>query len=393
MEAKRVQSGLDRVRLDLKNKSKEWGRVGLVCNQASICHSGEPAWQAFANDYAELVCFFGPQHGLDSTVQDNMIETGHSRHPATGTKVYSLYSETREPTEEMLADVDTIVFDLLVTGCRIYTYKYTLSACMRAAQKHKKKIVVLDRPNPLGRAIKGPLLDPSRHSFIGEFPIPMQHGMTMGEVARYFHQNIACDLEVVELSGWDSSLAGYEGFGRWPLASPNLSSMDSVLAFVGAVLLEGTNLSEGRGTTLPFQMIGAPYVENASAWMGRICSYLPKVQLSSFYLQPTEFMPAFQKYRGEVCRGFRVHVLDPQSFPGFEFGLALVRASVEMFSEFSWRKPGYEYNFEHLPIDLLLGIRDAPAFFASSDFSVEPQSWAKDAQGFQKENSAVYLYE
>ncbi len=388
-----VQSGLDRVRSSLPKKAKHWGRVGLVCNQASVSLDGRAAWQIFSEGYSQLKCFFGPQHGLDSTVQDNMVETAHSTHSVTGLPVYSLYSETREPTEEMLSGIDTIVFDLLVTGCRIYTYKYTLSACMRAALKYKKKLVVLDRVNPLGGATKGPLLVDTRHSFIGEFPIPMQHGMTMGEIARYFQKEIPCELEVVELAGWDGSKNMEQSGLRWPLASPNLSQFDSVLSFVGTVLLEGTNLSEGRGTTLPFQMIGAPYITMVDKWIARIVEELPKECRKSFFLQPTEFMPSFQKYRSQVCRGFRLHVLDNTRFPGFEFGLALVRATFDMYPEFSWRKPGYEYNFKHLPIDLLLGIEDAPSFFQSKDFSVRPDKWLAASQGFVSDNQGVYLYE
>ncbi len=389
----KLQSGLDAVRPTLKKRHKEWGRVGLVCNQASISGDGQAAWQVFAELYPQLTCFFGPQHGLDSTVQDNMVETGHSEHTFTGLPVYSLYSETREPTEEMLGNVDTIVFDLLVTGCRIYTYKYTLSACMRAALKFKKRLVVLDRMNPLGSEIKGPLLSSTRHSFIGEFPIPMQHGMTMGEIAQYFHQEIPCELEIIRLAGWNPKLTGYCQQLRWPLASPNLSHIDSVLSFVGTVLLEGTNLSEGRGTTLPFQMVGAPYVEDTPMWAQKVSELLPEPLRQTYYLQPTEFLPSFQKHKGEVCRGFRLHIIDRQKFPGFEFGLALIRSAMDMFPEFSWRKPGYEYNFEHLPIDLLLGIEDAPSFFRSSDFSVHPESWSAESKNFSTQHSKVYLYD
>jgi len=388
-----IKVGLDRVSGVLDSYAKEWGRVGLVCNQASISMRGEPAWKIFSDEYPHLHCFFGPQHGLESTVQDNMVETGHSTHSLTGLPVYSLYSETREPTEEMLSGIDTLVFDLLVTGCRIYTYKYTLSACMRAAQKYKKRLVVLDRVNPLGVEVKGPLLSSSRHSFIGEFPIPMQHGMTMGEIARYFHKQIPCDLDVIEITGWDPQKNSHVQGLRWPLASPNLSQFDSVLSFVGTVLLEGTNLSEGRGTTLPFQMIGAPYIQDSPKWIARITALVPPELQNTFHLQPTEFMPSFQKYSGEVCRGVRLHVLDQQKFPGFEFGLAVVRAALEMFPEFSWRKAGYEYNFEHLPIDLLLGIENAPKFFASTSFSVRPDSWSAAAKNFSSTHENAWLYQ
>ena len=199
-----MHTGLDRLAA-MPDLAKAWGRCALVANQASVSQGMVPAWQVLQQHLRDrFTAIMGPQHGFESTVQENMIETGHGRHLHTGLPVYSLYSETREPTEVMLRDVDTIVFDLQITGCRIYTYKYTLAACLRAARKYGKRVVILDRHNPLGGcAVEGNVLDMRAKSFVGEFAIPMRHGLTMGEAGRLFNRRVGADLEVVALTGWD----------------------------------------------------------------------------------------------------------------------------------------------------------------------------------------------
>src|SRR4029079_19373604 len=240
-------------------------RVGLICNQASVNHGYEHAADLL-NQHPEidLRALFGPQHGIRGDVQDNMIETDHSVDKKTGLPVYSLYSETREPTQDMLRDVDVLVFDMQDVGCRIYTFVYTMANCMRAARKYGKRVVVCDRPNPInGKDVSGNVLEPEFASFVGQFPTPTRHGMTPGELALLFNQHfsIGCDLDVVTMGGWRRELWLDETDAPWVLPSPNMPTVDAATVFPGTVHFEGTQLSEGRGTTRPFELIGAPYID------------------------------------------------------------------------------------------------------------------------------------
>src|SRR5438876_2822949 len=240
-------------------------RLGLVCNQASVDHNYQHAADLLhEHPVLDLRALFGPQHGIRGDVQDNMIETSHGRDAKTGLPIYSLYSETREPSEEMLRDVDVIVFDLQGVGCRIYTFVYTLANCMRAAKKYGKKVIVCDRPNPIGgRQVAGTVLDPAFASFVGQFPIASRHGMTVCELARMFneHFEIGCELECIPMSGWSRELWYDETDGPWVLPSPNMPTSNTATVFPGAVHLEGTQMSEGRGTTRPFELVGARYID------------------------------------------------------------------------------------------------------------------------------------
>ena len=240
--------------------SLNWGNCILLCNQASLASNGNHSvsvCRKVLND--RLLALMAPQHGLWGTVQDNMIETPHEFNSEFNLKTFSLYSETREPTEEMLAGVDTILVDLQITGCRVYTFKYTMSACLRAAKKMKKKVVVLDRPNPIGAYIEeGRCLDLNCRSFVGEYSIPMRHGLSIGEAAQFFNSFIGADLDVIKLENYSKNNI-WSDFSRvWVPTSPNLPNFESLLLYPGMVIFEGTNISEGRGTSLPFQCVGAP---------------------------------------------------------------------------------------------------------------------------------------
>lgn len=335
-----------------------WGRVAFLGNQASVTPDFRATWVLLHDLFGErLTTIFGPQHGFHATVQDNMIETGHAKGPF-GLPVYSLYSETREPKDEMLKDVDTIVVDLQLTGCRVYTFKYTIAACLRAAARLGKKVVILDRPNPLGGSqIGGRALDLSAQSFVGEFEIPMRHGMTTGEAATLFNRKINANLEIVELEGWTGQEYWSDLYKHWVLTSPNLPSIDSVYVYPATVMLEGTNISEGRGTGLPFQFVGAPYIKDSAAYAKRIQDY---IKSDAVYLRASEFMPTSQKWAGQTCHGVHIHVIDPKRIQTYALGLAIIRAAIDMNSSaFEWKEPGYEYNHKDLPIDLILGELNA----------------------------------
>src|SRR5207253_4861247 len=214
-----------------------------------------------AHPRARLTAIFGPQHGFHSDLQENMIESPHAEDAKRRVPVYSLYSETREPTAEMLRDLDVLVIDLQDVGTRIYTYIYTMANCLRAARRHGVKVVVCDRPNPIGGvAVEGPMLERGFESFVGLYPIPMRHGMTVGELARLFndHFGIAADLEVIPMQGWRREMYHDAAGAPWVMPSPNMPTLDTAIVYPGTVLFEGTSLSEGRGTTRPFELVGAP---------------------------------------------------------------------------------------------------------------------------------------
>jgi uncharacterized protein YbbC (DUF1343 family) len=330
-------------------------RVGIVCNPASI--DGELrhiADRLAAHSHARLAAIFGPQHGFRSDVQENMIETGHARDDIRRVPVYSLYSETREPTSEMLRGIDTLVIDLQDVGTRIYTYIYTMANCLRAAERHGVRVVVCDRPNPIGGvAVEGPMLEHGFESFVGLYPIPMRHGMTIGELARLFneHFGIGADLEVVAMSGWRREMY-YDDTGLpWVLPSPNIPTVDSAVVYPGTVLFEGTNVSEGRGTTRPFELVGAPWVvaEGFADAMNRL-------ELPGVHFRPAVFEPTFHKHAKTTCGGCQVHVLDRAAFRSVETGVALLGAfRAGNRTEFQWRQPPYEYEHKKMPIDILAG--------------------------------------
>lgn len=384
-----MKVGLDR--LTAKNLAS-WGRCGLVCNQASTTAQFEPAWKVLRR-LGHLTALFGPQHGFESTVQENMIESGHAVHQPSGLPVYSLYSETREPTEAMLSNVDTIVVDLQVTGCRIYTYKYTLAACLRAAKKWKKKVAVLDRHNPLGGVrLEGNRLELNAVSFVGEFPIPMRHGLTMVEAAHYFNATIGADLECVELEAWNPRELWQQYARQWIITSPNLQLLDTAFCFPGMVLLEGTNLSEGRGTTLPFQLIGAPYIKDAEAFVKRILELTPG--FSGAHLRPTTFQPAFHKWAGQDCQGFQIHVTDPHAFASYRLALSTLRASIEQSNGgFQWRAPPYEYEYKLLPIEILLGKIALHRHLESSSFDPFQDIWTEGTDAYIKDIQPFLRYD
>lgn len=330
-------------------------RVGLVCNQASVDHSFRHAADLFHEHPAvELVALFGPQHGIRGDVQDNMVETAHAVDRKTGVPIHSLYSETREPTEEMLDDVDVIVFDLQDVGCRIYTFVYTLANCMRAAKKFGKKVIACDRPNPIGGTqIAGNVLDPAFASFVGQFPVPTRHGMTAAELGRMFNDQfgIGCELECVAMTDWSRELWYDQTDGPWVLPSPNMPTVDTASVFPGAVHLEGTQMSEGRGTTRPFELVGAPYVD-ADAF----ADALNGLSFPGVYFRSCVFVPTFQKHGGKACGGVQIHVTDRKVFDPVIAGVAVVKMAFDMYGEqFRWKDPPYEYEYDRNPFDVISG--------------------------------------
>jgi uncharacterized protein YbbC (DUF1343 family) len=368
-------------------------RVGLVCNQASVDHSFRHVADLFyEHPEIKVTALFGPQHGIRGDVQDNMIETAHATDRKTGLPVYSLYSETREPTEEMLRDVDVIVFDLQDVGTRIYTFVYTMANCMRAAKKYGKKVIVCDRPNPInGQTIEGVVLDPAFASFVGQFPIATRHGMTAGELAQMFNQHFAigCDLQIVTMSGWARDLWYDHTDGPWVLPSPNMPTLDSATVFPGTVHLEGTQMSEGRGTTRVFELVGAPYI-NADEYGAA----LNDLNLPGVYFRPSVFLPTFQKHANKACGGVQIHVLNREKFKPALSGIAIVKLAFDMYQDqFRWKDPPYEYEYDRNPFDLIAGT-DKVRMAIESGMSLRgiEQSWEPALAEFDRLRSQFFLY-
>jgi uncharacterized protein YbbC (DUF1343 family) len=330
-------------------------KFGLLLNQASVNKDFEYASVLMARRFpGRLAALFSPQHGLWGEQQENMIETGHGRDDDLGVPVHSLYSETRKPTAAMLRGLGCLVIDLQDVGTRIYTFAWTMMACLEACATAGIPVVVLDRPNPLGgELVEGPLLDLHYASFVGRSPIPLRHGLTMGELARWLNarHRIGAELHVVTMTGWARRLLWPQTGRTWVLTSPNLPRCEGCLVYPGQVLLEGTNLSEGRGTTTPFEVCGAPFVNPT-----KLLAALEPFKLAGVRLRPIRFEPTFHKWRGKSCGGLYLHVTDAQSFRPVRTTVALLAALRRLWpKDFAWRDPPYEYEKEKKPIDILFG--------------------------------------
>jgi len=368
-------------------------RVGIVSNPASVDARFQHIVQLLAADGgAQLAAIFGPQHGYRADVQDNMIETGHAKDALRRVPVYSLYSETREPTAEMLKGVDVLVVDLQDVGARIYTFIYTMANCLRAGKKHGVPVVVCDRPNPIGGVkIGGPVLKHGYESFVGQFPIPLRHGMTIGELASLFneHFGIGAKLEVVAMRGWTRGQYFDETGLTWVMPSPNLPTLDSALVYPGTVLFEGTNVSEGRGTTRPFELIGAPWIDPEP-----VAAALNREALPGVFFRPAAFEPTFHKHNGTLCGGVQIHVRDRQAFRPVETGVAVLAACRDAGpTSFAWREPPYEYEATKLPFDILAGSsRLREQIEGGEPSGAIARSWEDAVSAFNRIRERFLLY-
>ena len=326
---------------------------------ASLAHASE-ILKSHDGSLFRLKALFGPQHGYLGQTQDNMIEWRDFKHPQWGIPVHSLYGEHREPTPEMLEGLDAVLVDMQDVGARYYTFIWTLFLTMKACEKLGKTVVVLDRPNPIGSAVEGPLLDLKYKSFVGLWPIPVRHGKTIGQLARQFQAEAFpnCPLEVLPMEGWDPD-AYYEDTGLpWVLPSPNMPTVDTAVVYPGMCLFEATNVSEGRGTTRPFELFGAPWIDAAD-----LAGKLNRAGLPGVFFREAYFQPTFHKFHKELCGGAQIHVLDRKSFLPWATALAIIRRLREDYpTRFAWKPPPYEYEFNHLPIEVLIGGPVAQTF-------------------------------
>jgi uncharacterized protein YbbC (DUF1343 family) len=369
-------------------------RAGLLFNPASIAHGYRLARDVVAGALGgSLVALFGPQHGVAADVQDNMVESPHGVDPRLGIPVWSLYSDTRSPDPSMLEDIDYLLVDLQDVGCRVYTFIWTLRFAMEACGKAGVKVLVLDRPNPLGgAAIEGNRLRPEWASFVGLEPLPMRHGLTLGEMALWFRgaRGVSCEVEVVPLAGWRREMLWPEIGRPWVMTSPNMPAFETALVYPGGVLFEGATASEGRGTTRPFEILGGPWAEPE-----RLSEALNGLGLPGAVFRPVTFRPTFHKWAGRACGGVHIHVANPLSYRPYRTGLALLRTFWELYRDdgFGWREPPYEYETERLPIHLLLGDhRVREGIEIGADLGDLEALWAEDLNEWEEERQRCLLY-
>jgi uncharacterized protein YbbC (DUF1343 family) len=385
MNSARVRTGLDQIATKWPKVLKD-ARVGLVVHPASVSRMLRHAVSICREALKFRVkALFGPQHGIRGETQDNMIEWEGFRDEATGIPVFSLYGKSRRPTPEMLRGLDALVIDLQDVGARYYTFIWTMALIMQACREEGKAVIVLDRPNPIGgKLTEGPpVLAPGYSSFVGLHPLPVRHGMTIGEIALYLqtaYQGV--QLHIIGMKGWARGMWFDDTGLPWVLPAPNMPTVETASVYPGMCLLEGTNLSEGRGTTRPFEIFGAPFIE-PDRLVGRLSGF----GLGGVVFRPLYFLPTFQKHAGTLCGGVQIHVTDRRRFRPFKTGVGILKAVFELYpKDFSWKNPPYEYEERLMPIDILAGTdRLRKDIEAGTDLNEMEHWWDEELRAFERE--------
>lgn len=388
-----VQTGLERF-IESPPSWISGKRIGLLCNPASIDTNFRHVRELINRKFpGRLQALYSPQHGFFAEKQDNMIESDDMTDPMLEIPVLSLYGKTRIPDKKMFYPIDVLIVDLQDVGTRVYTFIYTMSYCLEAAKKFGKKVLVLDRPNPVSGSItEGNCLTSECISFVGRYPIPMRHGLTIGEISLLFNKEygINCDLEVIPMKGWNRKMFFQDTGLAWIPPSPNLPSPLSAMVYTGQVLWEGTNVSEGRGTTQPFEIFGAPFINTKL-----LLSTLGGNRLPGATLRPVVFEPTSNKWKGSRCKGFQIHVTDPYEFKPYITTLRLLQAVIFHHKDrFHWKLPPYEYEFKRHPIDLIVGDKGIRRSIENFDeINNIENSWMDDLKGFMEISRKFHLYE
>jgi len=368
-------------------------RLGLLCNPSSVDRHFEHARELIKRQFpGQLQALYSPQHGFFAEKQDNMIESDNIIDPVLKIPVFSLYGQTRIPDQNMLDPIDILIVDLQDAGTRVYTFIYTMSYCLEAARKFGKKILVLDRPNPIcGAMVEGNCLSLEYSSFVGRYPLPMRHGLTIGELARLFNNEygIGCDLEVIPMQGWKRRMYFQDTGLPWITPSPNLPTPASTMVYPGQVLWEGTNVSEGRGTAQPFELFGAPFID-----INQILAFLNGNKVPGAILRPVVFEPTANKWKRKPCYGFQIHITDPYRFKPYITTFKLMQA-VKFYhrDQFQWKQPPYEYEYDKLPIDLIIGDKEIRQRLEQfDDIDDIEKSWQDDLDAFIDMSRKYHLY-
>jgi uncharacterized protein YbbC (DUF1343 family) len=379
-----VQTGLDIFEKKLPGRLKG-SRAGLLVHPASVNRMlTHASGLLMKSKKLELKAFFGPQHGIRGETQDNMIEWKGFADKRTGLPVYSLYSNARKPEPSMLKDIDVMIIDMQDIGSRYYTFIWTAELCMQACLETGKSVVILDRPNPLGgKRMEGTVLDMNYVSFVGQRPLPVRHGMTIGEICSYFKNEFytGLDFHIIPMRGWDRKMWFDQTGLPWVLPSPNMPALDTAIVYPGMCLLEGTILSEGRGTTRPFEIFGAPFIEPDT-----IVKRLDEFGLPGVIFRPLYFQPTFQKHSGKLCGGAQIHVTNRDKFKPFKTGIAVLKAVHGLYPEYKlWKEPPYEYEQIKMPIDIIAGTdRIRKDIEAGERLNIMEDWWQEQCIRFQK---------
>jgi len=393
-----IALGLEKIIKEKKLQDLIKGHVGLLCHSASVDKNLNHSLSLFKSLLGKrLSKVFGPQHGFVCDVQDNMIETKDFIHPYFKLPIYSLYGETRRPTEEMLHGLDTVIIDLQDVGTRVYTYITTMSYMMEACTEKGIRVIVLDRPNPVGGEIfEGPVLQEDYKSFVGHHPIPQRHALTMGEIAKLQKEIHCknCDLKVIALTDWTRDMFWNDCDLTWVNPSPNLPTQESAYVFPGSVLYEGTSISEGRGTTRSLEVLGAPGIE-PFAFCDHI-NHLNKTdwEIEGVIMRPHYFMPMFQKHSSFPCGGIHIHPTKPEYFQSWRLGALLLKEFYHwQDSDFSWNESRYEYEDKHMAIDYINGgkeLREWVEKQQSTDDLLEIEQIGLDRYLDLRDNCLIY---
>jgi uncharacterized protein YbbC (DUF1343 family) len=391
----RVEVGLER--LLHREIDRIAGRpIGLIANPTTVVLVEGRLRHGIdllaARSEVRLAVLFGPEHGIRSTAQD-LIEVSDSTDARTGLPIRSLYGPNRVPTAEMLRGLEALVFDVQDVGSRYYTYVWTMAHAMEACARDDIEMIVLDRPNPIdGTHVEGNLIEASYQSFVGLYSLPNRHGMTSGEIARLVNEEygIGCRLTVVEMCGWRRDRWFDETGLPWVMPSPNMPTLDTATVYPGACLIEGTNLSEGRGTTRPFEIMGAPWIDGEA-----LARELEKGDLPGVAFRPLDFEPTFQKFQGMHCGGIQQHVLDRNTYRPVRTSYAILRTARLLWpDEFAWRPPPYEYELERPAIDILAGNGRIRKWIEEGrPVSEIEDSWQVDLGHFKTVRERYLLYE
>ena len=388
-----VQTGLEQVRSNLP-AGLTGRKIGILCHAPSVASDFKHITSIFfERKECFLTAIFGPQHGLFGQTQDNMIEWDSNRHPVYGIPVFSLYGEHRKPTSEMLSDIEALVIDLQDVGARLYTYIWTVKLCIEACAESGIPVWILDRPNPIGQLpFDGPVLKEEYFTFVGGASIPLCHRMTLGEMALWIREKYYnnCDLNIVWMKNWKRNSLYSESGLPWILPSPNMPTLNSALVYPGTVLIEALNLSEGRGTTIPFELFGAPFIDPE-----KLKQNLDKRNIPGCVFRVHSFIPTFNKFAGLVCNGLQIHVTDPSLFFPVATAYEIFDAIIETTPSGSvkFKDPPYEYEHKLMPFDILSGdsvmrtslINRIPA-------AIERQRWKSEIADFIEEFRQLSVY-
>jgi len=368
-------------------------RLGLLSNPASIHSHFRHAKDLIHTFFpGRLTALFSPQHGFYAEKQDNMVESRHFIESSLNIPVFSLYNDTRIPTKEMFDEIDILLIDIQDVGTRVYTFIYTISYCLETAKRCNKPVVILDRPNPIGGfQVEGNILSNDCISFVGRFPIPMRHGLTVGEISQFFNQEcgINADLSIIPMKNWKRHLYWQDTGLPWISPSPNLPTPQSCMVYPGQVIFEGTNISEGRGTTLPFEQFGAPFLD-----IQNIKKEAEKA-IKGAILRPVYFEPTSGKWHGQACKGFQIHITSKKEYNSFLSSLILMQLILRHHpNAFKFKEPPYEYEFERMPIDLILGSKTLREKLAAQEDPVHlSDQWKDELDQFQSLSRKYHLYD